>query len=122
MELVFGWKSTKKTWPIKAFNIHEITPPLGIKVRDTIFALVFTSGYFGIHLIAWNWDFPSHTERIIWRVACLTLFGLLILYLLGVFVGTIFGPRFTNRFLNGNNVTTIPEMASLLPKWVALMM
>ena len=33
--------------------------------------LVFT----GIHVAGWNLPFPSRTERILWRVACLILFG-----------------------------------------------
>ncbi|KAF8449436.1 hypothetical protein L210DRAFT_3524826 [Boletus edulis BED1] len=40
-----------------------------------------TSLYFtwtmlgGLHLIAWNFDFPTETEKILWRVASLALAG-----------------------------------------------
>lgn len=47
--------------------------------------------YGGIHLAAWNFDFPSHVESILWKVSSFIIMGLipvvLLLFLLGVFVG-----------------------------------
>jgi hypothetical protein len=34
--------------------------------------LIFT----GIHVVGWNFDFPTRTERTIWRVSSLLLFGI----------------------------------------------
>ncbi|MCJ1270800.1 hypothetical protein MMC22_010697 [Lobaria immixta] len=47
--------------------------------------------YGGIHLAAWNFDFPSHVESILWKVSSFIIMGLIpvvvLLFLLGVFVG-----------------------------------
>ncbi|KAM0505794.1 hypothetical protein ACHAP8_002026 [Fusarium lateritium] len=33
--------------------------------------LILSSIYGGVHLVAWNWDFPSDLERKIWIISCL---------------------------------------------------
>ena len=32
-----------------------------------------TAAYGGIHMAAWNYDFPTHAERLLWRIACIIL-------------------------------------------------
>jgi hypothetical protein len=41
-----------------------------------IATLVFTS----IHVAGWNFDFPTHTEKLLWRISSLLLFGITVLF------------------------------------------
>lgn len=122
MEVVFNWQRVAKHRPIKTFGNHQITPPRGIKVPDIIFGLVFTSGYFAIYLAGWNFFFPTRIERILWRVASMTLLGLLIVYLVAVAVGTVAAGPVAKRVFSNNKAITIIEVASLLPHWVAVLL
>lgn len=38
--------------------------------------LVFTA----IHVAGWNFDFPTHTERVLWRISSLLLFGITVAF------------------------------------------
>ena len=40
---------------------------------DAVFVFIIILAYCCIHFIAWSFDFPTHVERIIWRVGCVTL-------------------------------------------------
>ncbi|KAL6914087.1 hypothetical protein FSST1_011847 [Fusarium sambucinum] len=42
--------------------------------------LILSSIYGGVHLVAWNWDFPSDLERKIWIISCLYIAGALVIY------------------------------------------
>ena len=52
-------------------------------LRDTLalflyllrFFIPLTSAYGGIHLSAWNFEFPSRIESVIWRIACFIIMG-----------------------------------------------
>jgi len=48
----------------------EEMDPLDIQIRSLYLTWIILGG---LHLIAWNWTFPTETERIIWRVASLVL-------------------------------------------------
>ena len=39
------------------------------------FYLPLTAAYGGIHLSAWNFEFPSRVESVIWRTACFIIMG-----------------------------------------------
>ena len=39
------------------------------------FFIPLTAAYGGIHLSAWNFDFPSRVESITWRTACFVIIG-----------------------------------------------
>ena len=39
------------------------------------FLVPITAAYGGIHLTAWNFEFPSRIESIIWRIACFIIMG-----------------------------------------------
>lgn len=51
----------------------------------------------------------------------MTLLGLLIVYLVVVAAGTVAAGPFAKTFLNNDNAITIIEVASLLPRWVAVL-
>ncbi|KAJ9605919.1 hypothetical protein H2200_009768 [Cladophialophora chaetospira] len=49
------------------------TNPYGIQEYFLCFAtLLFTA----IHVAGWSFDFPTHTERLLWRISSLLLFGI----------------------------------------------
>lgn len=51
--------------------------PYGTQKYLLCFAtLLFT----GIHVTGWNFDFPSHTERILWRISSTLLFGITVAF------------------------------------------
>jgi hypothetical protein len=97
---VFNSQQLVKHRPIKAFRNYQITPPRGIKIPDIIFALVFETSYFAIYLVGWDIFFPRRIERILWRVASLTLLSLLIVYLVAVAVGTVAAGPFCKEILS----------------------
>lgn len=120
-KVCFDWRRIAGELPITAFGNSRTTPPRGIRVIDIAYANIFTSAYFGIHLAAWNFHFPSRAEQILWRVSSLSLFGLLIFYLFTVAFGTVMASRLARMCFNNHNATTILDLASLLPRWVAVM-
>ena len=58
-------------------------PDTGSVLKDTWVLLLYllrsfiplTATYGGIHLTAWNFEFPSRIESIIWRSACFIMIG-----------------------------------------------
>lgn len=62
--VVFGPKI--ETRPISSIPDMSLPPlPLRLEFIEAAFAVVF----LGMNFIAWNWHFPTHAERILWRVA-----------------------------------------------------
>ncbi|KAJ9656387.1 hypothetical protein H2198_004965 [Neophaeococcomyces mojaviensis] len=53
------------------------TNPHGAQEYFLCFA---TLVYTGLHLTAWNFPFPSHIERILWRTSSLLLFGITVAF------------------------------------------
>ena len=120
LNAVFDWRKSKPELPVKTFGNRQTNPPRGLKVADIVFGNIFTLAYFGIHLAGWNFEFPSRTEQILWRVSSLTLLGLLIFYLFAVAFGTVMAGRLARKLFNNDEETTILGVASLLPRWVAV--
>jgi hypothetical protein len=105
--------------PITSFGNTRTLPQRGITINELIFGNIFTLGYFGIHLAAWHFNFPTHTELLLWRGASLLLLGLLILYLVAIGVGNLIADRFA-RFFFRQEVGTILEAAASMPKWLQI--
>ncbi|KAI1619523.1 hypothetical protein EDD37DRAFT_688987 [Exophiala viscosa] len=51
--------------------------PYGIQEYFLCFA---TMVYTAIHVAGWSFDFPSHIERVLWRVSSLVLFGITVAF------------------------------------------
>jgi hypothetical protein len=62
-----------------------------MRIRNDIFGLKYTVldqvfvgatwiGYAGVHMSAWSFPFPTQVEKILWRVACLTMTGTLVVF------------------------------------------
>ena len=47
------------------------------------FSAVAGAAFGSIHCAAWNFDFPSHVEQIMWRAASLSLVGVCLSIILG---------------------------------------
>ena len=83
-------------------------PDIGCIFKDkliTILLILLPLTYGGIHLAAWNFEFASNTELLMWKIACLVIMGDFIIALgihlsaLGskFIAGRIYpGPRFAN--------------------------
>lgn len=53
------------------------TKPYGVQEYLLCFAtLLFTA----IHVAGWNFDFPTHTEKVLWRISSLLLFGITVAF------------------------------------------
>lgn len=65
--------------------------------------------YGGIHLAAWNFDFPSHVESILWKVSGFIIMGLIPVVLLLLFLGSAVGD-----YLTSSSVEDYIEAASVL--------
>lgn len=57
--------------PLPRFT-NDRFPVIGAS-RDSILLFCVILAYCCIHFIAWNFSFPTHTERILWRAACITI-------------------------------------------------
>lgn len=66
VKVVLDWRKKSDSLPIASFDNSRTTPPRGVTVGDTVFAFIFTFAYFGIHLAAWNFVFPSKAEQVLW--------------------------------------------------------
>ena len=101
----------------RLFWEHAYSLPANIS-RDEFVGNMFTQHFSTIHLAGWSFEFPSHTEQLLWRGASLLL-GLLVLYLIAIGLGILIADRFA-RFFFKTEVQSILEVASLLPKWAQI--
>ena len=118
---VLDWRRRRSSLPIRSFDNSRTTPPRGVKLADMLFAIVFTFSYFAIHLIGWNFAFPSKTEQVLWRAASLTLLGSLVVYYLAILLGQLFARRMAKFFFDNDKEKNIFGLATLLPRWVAIL-
>jgi hypothetical protein len=44
---------------------------LGNNTEEAIMLLTVCAAYGGVHLAAWNFEFPTESENVMWRVACI---------------------------------------------------
>ena len=68
----------------------------------SLFAILFSSILFGsLHMIAWNFAFPTHVEQILWRTASLCITTTVPLCLLtGVILVVILGEILSGTYFN----------------------
>jgi hypothetical protein len=63
----------------RPFNVKEVQEAfLSTMSDDPLFWLMLIAlpmVYGSVHLTAWNFDFPSRVEQIMWRVACIIIAG-----------------------------------------------
>ena len=105
-----------ETSPIRAFGESKTNPPKGLRFSDVCFGLVFILAYFGLHLVVWNFTFPTPVELTLWRSASPMLIGLLVFYFIcnGTFV---MYPGGVAKVVFGKTAETIFELNSVAPTW-----
>jgi hypothetical protein len=103
--------------PIKAIGESKTTPPRGLRFTDVCFGLVFTLSYFGLHLVAWNFTFPTSVESTLWRSASLILIGLLVFYFICNGILVMYAGR-VGKVLFGKETESIFELYNVAPVWV----
>ncbi len=68
-------------WPCRSSFVGPSTrirnDVCGLKYSklDQLYMFLVWVGYAGIHLAAWNFSFPDHTELVLWRAASTTIVG-----------------------------------------------
>ena len=65
------FRAGPKERPLPRFT-NDRFPVIGAG-PDSIFLFLFTMVYCGIHFVAWNFSFPTSTERYLWHAACITI-------------------------------------------------
>jgi hypothetical protein len=58
---------------------------LSVWVRTILVTMVFG----GIHCIGWSFDFPSHTEQLLWRISSIAITGIPLGIVVIAFIGVI---------------------------------
>jgi hypothetical protein len=106
--------------PIRTFGNNKTMPPAGITTRETIYGIMFELVYFGMHLIGWNFTFPSYVEKWLWRASSLTGVGLVVFYLVLIPTGLKLARPVGLRLFK-KEVNTPLELAALLPRWAAVL-
>ncbi|MCJ1457067.1 hypothetical protein MMC28_007433 [Mycoblastus sanguinarius] len=65
--------------PLPRFT-NDRFPVIGAS-NDAILLFIIMLAYCCLHFIAWHFSFPSRVERILWRVACITIVATLFIFL-----------------------------------------
>ena len=115
--VLFGFDKETSERPVKTFVNSRTTPYRCITVREMSYGVLIELIYFGIHLAAWNFTFPTLGERILWRIASLQLLGVLLFYLVCISIGTFFYKDIA-RVLFGKESDSMLGLASLAPRWL----
>ena len=63
------------SWPSFIENTSVLLETGHVLLLLLRFFVPLTAAYGGIHLSAWNFEFPSRVESIIWRTACFIIIG-----------------------------------------------
>lgn len=102
--------------PVQTFPNIKGTPPRGLSAAEIIGGAFIGLGYTGIHLIGWNFHFPSSPELLLWRIASCVVFGHVVLYLIVLAVGT-FCHRWIGKHVLGVRANSFLELGNSLSKW-----
>ncbi|KAF2185266.1 hypothetical protein K469DRAFT_708051 [Zopfia rhizophila CBS 207.26] len=118
---IFDVGKESPTRPIRTFGNNKTFPPAGLSWLQSAYGILFVLAFIGIHLIGWNFVFPTPVERILWRIAALALQGLILVYLVALPTAPFICRRLA-WLMYGKKVSTALEFAALLPRWAKLAM
>uniref|UniRef100_U4LQ61 Uncharacterized protein n=1 Tax=Pyronema omphalodes (strain CBS 100304) TaxID=1076935 RepID=U4LQ61_PYROM len=96
-DAIKAWDSIKASLgPNFAPSLIPYAPNLdynvyGKKKQQAILLVALCAAYGGVHLAAWNFEFPTNAEKLIWRITCIitmvgTAVSWYILYLYTIYV------------------------------------
>ena len=101
-------------FPVLSFSNGSIGHK-DVKRLDVVYGILFMILYFGIHLAAWPFHFPSYIELLLWRISAITLACIAVIYEVVCCSGKLVG----KYFFPGSPKYAI-EIVKMLPKWVTL--
>ncbi|KAF2182295.1 hypothetical protein K469DRAFT_587270 [Zopfia rhizophila CBS 207.26] len=112
--------ATHANRPAQTLPNSRVLPQDGVSMALTIYMVAFQLLYYGLHIgFGWIAAFPSSIEWYLWTVSNCADFGLILLYILAIPLGTHFAP-FLGRLLFDMEATGIIQVASALPQWAKL--
>lgn len=122
LNVVSGHSYGSPAGPARTLPNSRVIPENGVSTALMLYLLVFQFLYYGLYVgFAWVAAFPSRVEWYMWTVSNGTDFGLILLYLLSIPLGTHYAP-FIGRKIFKMEATSILEVASALPHWAKLLL
>lgn len=68
-----------------------------ISKKDLYICMTLTLGYFSVFFVGWNYSFPTRTEQLLWRAACVTMMATLLVLTIFAGIGGTY-PTLWRRF------------------------
>ena len=112
MNVAMNQKEKIRPGPITSFSNSTVSHK-GLMAVGIVVGYIFGTLYFGIHLAAWHFHFPSYVESWLWRSCSIVLAFFATMYEFGCWPGNHLG----KYFLPGQPSTAI-EIGRALPKQV----
>ena len=112
MSAATGGQRKIPSLPVSSFS-NAYVGHSNVKPHDVLYAFLFMVLYFGVHLAAWPFHFPTRIESLLWRVSAITLACIAVIYELACCPGNYF----CERIVPGRPKYAI-DMAKVLPRWI----
>lgn len=109
----------KRRRPIPTFSNSRAIPPRGYTFWSCFFRIFLSAGYFALHFAGWNFVLPTTVERQLWHGAMIYFIGIYGGYLIVFAVVTSMSRWISKKYFQ-REVSTFIALASLLPRWVQL--
>ena len=106
-----------KARPVETFPNTKATPPRGMSAAELAVGAFIGLGYTGIHLIGWNFHFPTSIELLFWRISSAVIVGLVSVYLCALAAIT-FCSAWIGRNVLGVQVDTPDDLKKAVPELV----
>ena len=116
LERMLGLCKYPSVRPIETFGNIKRIAPRGLSLVEATIGSTVATAYTGLHLVGWNFAFPTYIEQTFWRAASSVLVGLLVGYLLFISIGPIAADRIAQKFFNVR-AASIMELFCLVPFW-----
>ncbi|KAK6435932.1 hypothetical protein LTR95_007874 [Oleoguttula sp. CCFEE 5521] len=113
----FGYPFLQRTTdkrPVETFPNRKATPPRGLSALELAVGAFIGLGYTGIHVIGWNFHFPTDVELLLWRISGCVIVGMVVVYLFALAVIT-FGFKKIAKALYGIDANVPNDLRSAVP-------